>query len=1710
MRYERLFLPLFAACLLQANSFNGEVSGSNTTVNFGLTEKNDDQLVGLISHKKLFDCKPALNGVIEYEEKSLLFYTKDLHAGVEYTCNMNGGVARFSAGEFKVSGTSKLTNDRFILKFNDEPKEGELEAKLKVKDANFSVESASKRDFYIVLDKNISEPEFALPKNFQSKFGAKFSEDVEYKLTNSKQGERDDAQALQKFAKASTMSVEKISGVSLEGGKLGARIYLKDWLYSDAQLKKYVNVSGVQSFKLSDIRYLDYLNEEEKKDAPSGMDYYIDVISDEFVPQKEYDVKILPGFGDSDAVVRSEKKFSVKMPSYAPFAKFLDDKPYISSVGEIGFKGANVGKLKVVVEKISDQNFRYFLNFGDKSEFSDLATEVASKIYDLSGALNEIGEYKIKLDFAGAGDGAYKITAYYDKDKSVSKIVYLSDVAITAKVSKNEIFVFANRLGENTMLANANVKIYGSKNEELAFGATNDEGAFRFEKKDIYKQARSVVVSLGKEQNFLILGEGKNINEDAKISTSEPSEIFSAFTHFATNIVRPGENIKGVSYVKDRNFKPLANMPVKLKLTDPQGKLIAQTAKKTDDVGAFDFDEEILSDLTGAFNLEIIYADKVIAKNAFYVESFVPARLKNEIVLEKDSFLAGDFTLINLSSSYLIGGAASRMGGNIDISFFDYEYKNENFKGYSFKNSILPPVQYDTLTKQIKLDENGKWQEPLGLEMETDGAGGVNIASIVKGVINFSVNDDGKNVSAAKDFTVFPYENVVGVAVDKNFIEPNEKIKIKSVALKSISGDEVKIPLKFEVKRQIWDYSSDDRGVIRWHSSFETVDTFATRQQSFEYSFAQSGNYVVVATDPVSGASASIELDVSGWNYSTLTPTKDIAKAQIKLNKKFYKKGDELSADVSSAIKEGIALVTLEDNGVKAYKIALIKNNSANVKFPLNFDFSGLYASVTIFRLADGGVAPFRTHAKTYAAADKAERAVSVAIDAPQTVRSNQNVKISVKTAPNADVSIFAVDLGVLNITNQSSPSPLKFFDVKLADGVFDYDLYDELTGYKVAGKTLNFGGDTAMMRMSAMLEKHDSLVDKKNIKTFALAARVKADANGEANYEFKTPSGFNSAIRVDAIAATATQINAASSQVVVKDDVVVKPSVLAYLLEGDEIEASLRLINTTAQDKNITIAVKSSENLELTSEKNVTLKAQENKNLRLLVKAKERGKANFEILADDGSHTFSSVQNLDVIPPYPLSTYAKSLSLSSAREFKLPKGFTTINIDASTSASSLLTNLSKNLISYPYGCAEQRASKLLALLNAKPANDDEAKDRERFIKLGISELLKMQKKGGFFGYWNEMSDVNLFASIYAADVLSQLDKGGFKLDANTKKRIINGLSTSVGGEFAIYALYVKAKLGSFDRSEINQIYDAKEYKRSALSRYLMAATLKMAGLDDEAKSALKNVETNEKYGDGLDFGSQLRDKAFVLYLHASYFEKNEFSDALANSLIEKLDSAASTQERAFVLQAIRAYFGDDKKPAKFKLSYDGKTDEFEGKLSVGFTSKDGAFKIEPQAPMFISVSSNAYVPLQRHKKEPRELDIYRTFVNENGKEINLDELKIGDKIFSKVELSAKSGIKVGVINEITSACFEAINENLSPIARKEAVKNSLGISYQTIKDDRVISFYKLDAGEQATIYTPYRVVLGGKCALAAVISENMYNETQTDYDLAQKSFNVK
>lgn len=1701
MRFKNLILPLLISSTMFAFNLNNEVSinEDGLTLEFGVDTEFKDNLVGKMTHEKIIECKPKLKGVSKYKQESIVFYTKDLHAGTKYTCRAGNGKSEFQTEDFGVRYVEKLKDDSYIISFNDDINATKLYNNLVIEGVKFSIKHASKTDVFVNLDKNISDLNLKITKGFESLYGAKTTNDFTYSFNA--QDEKNTPE-FEDNEKAKTLELSTPVFASFDNGKIGIKFYLANWLDTQA-LKKFVKINGINNFKISEPEYIGY-----KETENSRFFYEFSITSDEFKPQTEYDITILPGFGDKYYLVRDEQNFNVKLGDFAPFANFINDLPYISSVGQIGIKSANVANLKVVVEKLIDENYRYFLNFGSQNNLKGFSKEVASKNYELGGALNEILEHKISLDFADGGDGVYLISLYYDKDKSVKKVVYLSDIAINAKISKDELFIFANRIGENTMLANANVKIYNLKNEEIAVGATNDEGIYKFNKKDIYKDVSSVVVSLAKEQNFLIIKQDENLNENGYYQTSDKNDTINAYVYFASRLIRPNDSIKGIIYLKDDNFKPLKNMPVKLKISDPQGKKISEFAINSNDFGVVSFDENLTSNLTGAFSFDVIYASKIITIERFFVESFIPARIKNEIVLPKDKFRNKEILIAELQSSYLFGAPAENLSANAEINILNKEYKNDKYKEFSFKNSTQNLISYKSLFNEFVLDKNGLSKQPFVISLPQ------NSASALDAFLTFNVNDDGKNVSTTKKFEIFPFDTIVGIKTNKNFIEPNEKILIDTILLDTKEFKEQKMPLKFEIKRLVWQYNVDEHGYLKWFEELESIDTMI-KNSAFEYSFAQSGEYTIIVTNPINGVSASTDITVSGYNYSTLVPTKELSKAQIKLNSKSYKKGDTISADISSAIKEGLALVTLEENGVLAYKLIHIKNHSANAKFELTNDFNGAYVSASIYRLADKANIAYRTYAKVYAKADTSQKEFETKILSQNTAKNNQSINIDIKTAPNADVTIFAVDLGILNLASQETPKPLNFFMKQINDGVFDYDIYNKLTSYVVPGKMLNFGSDAALMAMDTKIKKHESPVNDKNIETFVRMFRKKSDENGSVSYNLEIPE-LNSAIRVDVISVNNDKIGTATQTISVKDDVIIKPSMLVYMSKNDKIRAILRLINTTQKEKMLSLETISSKNLDINlSKTSISLKPLQSVSIDMDILAKELGNAEFKILAtDENGEVFVSKRKLDVINPYPKSTYAKSFSFNKEMNFSLPKGYKDIKIDASASILSLVAAMSNNLISYPYGCAEQRSSKLLAMLNARPTKKSDQEDRIRFIKNGIKDLEKMQKSSGEFGYWDEMSYVNIFASIYAADVLFDLEKSGFKIDKNTRSRIIQGLNNLQTQNYmqSLYKVYVLAKYGELDRSVLNWLYDSKIYENSVLARYLMASSLKILGLEDEAKAVIdeKKIAKTPMKKELENFSSKLRDDSFILYLHAKYFDKNSYSNELAKNIITMTNSVASTQERAFVLRALNEYFKDQSN-TNFKLIFDDKEQIFTKPEIINIAPQNGSFRIIPSSLMFVSITSDAYIPLKvKHKKESKNLNIYRTFLDKNGEEISLNSLKINDIIYSKVEISSKNRIDIGVINEITSACFEVVNENMTNIYRPQELKNSINLEYQTIKDDRVISFFSINAAESKTMFTPYRVVLSGKCNLPAISVENMYNETQNDYDLSQKTFTIK
>ncbi|WP_169974733.1 MULTISPECIES: alpha-2-macroglobulin [unclassified Campylobacter] len=1688
-------------------------------------KKATSSLIGTMTHKKLLTCTPELEGVYEYGNNDITLYlTKPLVKGIDYNCIKDKTSSGFYSGDFVLDKFVEYSKSDYLIGFNDEVKEEEFVKNFKIyerknlakNDIKYKITSKTKNNFNVKLLSSGENLIFDVSNNLKSTSGINL--DNNYAIPQEPTTE----EMFVDNPEAKTMLLTAPKAVSLDNGKLAIRLYLKNWL-DYGNFHKFVSIDGVKNFKVSEIEYTNYT---EKEDIPQDHYYYIDVTSDEFKPNTEYKIRYLKGFGDRYSLLRESAEFKIKFGNLKPFLKFSDPQnaPYMSNIGEIAIESVNTSTAKVVVEKLMDQNYRYFLNFSNE-DLSPLVKEVASKNYELGGTLNEISKHKIKLDFADSGDGVYLITIYYDKEKSTSKVVYLTDIGVSVKLAKDEIFLFANRLSQNAVVANADVKIYSNKNEILANGITNDEGIFKFNKKNIGEEASSAVVTIGKEQGFIILTQGKNLNENGYYPKKAPNELYSAYLHFASDIIRPSDTIKGEIIIKNAIFSALSEMPVKLKIKDPQNKTILNKSIKTDKLGVINFDESVNSELSGSFKFEVIFADRILTSQNFSVESFTPQRIKNNITLNKDIYNKDELIEAKLQSNYLFGAPAGDLKGNIELNMYQKEYSNDKFKNYNFSNSEYSKIYFDQIFKDIKLDKDGKSTKiikPL--------IGQKKVASVIGATLVFNINDDGKNISASKNLTIYPFDTMVGIKADTDFTEVNNNVNFNFINIDPISGEEKQgIEKVIDIKRGVWNYNLDKEGVMRWNKNYESISKVSQSTNTFSYSFSQSGDYKVVVTDTISGHSSSINIYVSGWDYGSLAPTKELAKAQIKLNQKSYKKGDVMSVDVSSVLKNAMALVTLESNGVKKHKILNIQNNSANVKFDLDFDFEGLYVSALIIRVADSDILPFRAYDKVYAKAEHKERNMEVKAKAPNVVRSNSKFKMEVKADPNSEITLFAVDEGILQITNQKFKSPLDFFNKAIADSVLDFDIFDSITGFKKDGKVLSFGGDTASSLMEMRMAKFATPVDKKNVKTYIKMQTTKADASGNATFEVEVPEDFNSKINLAVLAKSESKLGFDISEINVKDDIILKPTQTAYLVKGDKINYILRVINTTNDTKEITLSLDTNLNAKLEKEK-ITLKPNENLKTTIVLEANSTGKSFLKFKANDGKESYSYSLNLDVVYPCPLSTYATSFQASEKKTLTFEPEFKDIKIDASTSIKSLLGANSDKLINYPYGCSEQRSSKLLEL-NALVLNDQnstksriDAADIKRFITAGMKDLIKMQKADGSFGYWGELSYTNNFASIYAIDTLLELEKSGFELDKNVKSKAISWLMNfgSKDNLQALYAAYVLSTQNKLEKSAANALYDNRKFSTS-LEAYLMASILQNVGLKKESENALKQISDvvyNKEKSLADNFGSRKRNTAFTLLLHTRHFKKNAFSEEMANYLIKNIDKMYSTQERAFTLMALRAYIKDTSTRNKFKISYDGQDILFDGLNNIDISPKKPEITVTPESgsSVYLSVRSLAYRPLNiNHDFNKKGLDIYRTFVDKNGKEVDINNIKLNDVIYSKLTLKTIDYIRNGVINEQISPCFEVINENIAPNLRTKATKNTLYVEHQNIQDDRVLSFYSLNSGYANekdkvpfAIYTPLRVVMSGKCMLPAVITENMYDESISDYDLAQKEFIVK
>jgi len=597
-----------------------------------------------------------------------------------------------------------------------------------------------------------------------------------------------------------------------------------------------------------------------------------------------------------------------------------------------------------------------------------------------------------------------------------------------------------------------------------------------------------------------------------------------------------------------------------------------------------------------------------------------------------------------------------------------------------------------------------------------------------------------------------------------------------------------------------------------------------------------------------------------------------------------------------------------------------------------------------------------------------------------------------------AEVALVVVDEAVLSLTGYALPDPLATFYGYRDPGVRDHHLRQQLLlanageleeqanagpgggGGDGAGRG-GFRSDVAQPapaappappgevdELKAMESPKAEASGKKNgggssastpiaLRTdFAALAlfspSVRTDDGGKASVPLALPDNLTR-YRIMAVAvAGERQFGLGESTVTARLPLMVRPSPPRFLNFGDELELPVVLQNQTDDPLVVNVAVRGF-NIEFTKGqgRSVKVPANDRVEVRFPSKAAYAGRARFQVGATAGGFADAAAFDLPVWTPATteaFATYGEIDEGAIVQPVQAPPGvfpqFGGLEITTSSTALQALTDAVLYLVSYPFECSEQIASRVLAiaaLRDVLDAFDAEGlppkKELVARVERDLDELRRLQTDDGGFSFWGRGWPSWPYLTIHVAHAIERAREKGFKPNAGMRKQALAYLAdieSHMDHDYPLevrrvirgYALYVLRLAGQPDARKAQALVD--EVKLDEHSLETLAWVLPTLHEDAKAKPLADRVEKHlgnrvtetaamahfaTAYADGahLVLHSDRRVDALVVEALATTEPKSDLIPKLVRGLLghRKAGRWESTQENAFVLVALDRYF---------------------------------------------------------------------------------------------------------------------------------------------------------------------------------------------------------
>ncbi len=126
-----------------------------------------------------------------------------------------------------------------------------------------------------------------------------------------------------------------------------------------------------------------------------------------------------------------------------------------------------------------------------------------------------------------------------------------------------------------------------------------------------------------------------------------------------------------------------------------------------------------------------------------------------------------------------------------------------------------------------------------------------------------------------------------------------------AVLMNPVNHESIDTELIVRVIKVDWFYTYSD-GNYKWDAQRKEIDSFRIKsKEKFSYKVPQEGSYEIRVEDPLTGAYATRDFEVSGWGYSTISYGTTPKSVTINFEPKEYKKGDNLKVSIKSPIIVG-------------------------------------------------------------------------------------------------------------------------------------------------------------------------------------------------------------------------------------------------------------------------------------------------------------------------------------------------------------------------------------------------------------------------------------------------------------------------------------------------------------------------------------------------------------------------------------------------------------------------------------------------------------------------------------------------------------------------------------------------------------------------------------------------------------------------------------